>query len=632
MKTEAIFKKGTNVKVGAAVSLPEAYRFIDLELGNYLYFCGNFTATDMKQLAVLCRERRVYFSLPEAILRFVLKEHEFHREIRPSDLRAIEEAGGEFFLGSASICEPSGLVYFPEEYLTRWLPPTQNMSSSWALPQAMDMKEAEQFYREHVEQGIALERKIGRSKPFLIEAGFLARYPLAAGFERVDLELFPGVPEPMFAAVRGATRAYGSSGFGADVAMGWYGGAKVDELWFNRLKTGLYMSFMHGADPIYSESGHFDNTGLGNNYDFDSAVCRRHREILKEFYEFSKGHLRPAIGPITKVGIVYGRHDGYPGPSWINNRQVWGQHQGRQWHYCEPEAGWDLLELFHKSQEWSSPTLIGDADFSANPPSGVYDLVPIEAPLEVLSTYSCLIFLGWNTMTDADYGKLKCYVQAGGHLLMTAAHLGVQTRREEPLQLFNDGDVADLFGVKLKRQEGEVLAGGVKFVADSEIPTFQLPNWSIACDPKFVSGEIPSVRVELITARALARHSTAFNWQKEPETGNPLLLENRCGKGIAWLLATACYPGHSAVKPLYGEIFRSAMRSEQGTIKVASTDKIRYAVYGEDSRYRVYVLNTDATFPLSADVYANSAIPVRLEISPATMRWADVSDGKIIPN
>ena len=623
------FTKTVNVKVGAATGLSEVRRFLELELGNYLYLYGDYTADEMKQIAALCREHRVYFSLPEAIIRFVLKEHEFHRKITPADLCAIEAAGGEYFLGSSSISEPSGLVYFPEEYLTRWLPPTQNMNTSWALPPASDMHEAEQFYIEHVEQGLALERKLQRSKPFLIEAGFLARYPLAAGFERVDLELFPGVPEPMLAAVRGAARAYDSSGFGADVAMGWYGGAKIDELWFSRLKTGLYMSFMHGADPIYSESGHFENTGLGNNDDFDSPVCRRHREILKEFYTFTKNHLRPANGPVTKIGIVYGRHDGYPGPSWINNRQVWGQHQGDQWNYGEPEAAWDLLDLCHKAQEWSSPTLVGNTDFSANPPYGLYDLVPIEASTEVLSKYSCLIFLGWNTMTDADYIKLKDYVYSGGHLLMTAAHLGIQTRREDSLHLYNDGDVSELFGVTMTRQKDETLAGGVKFVEDSVIPEFQLPNWGLACDPKFPSGKIPSVRVDLTTARALARLSTAFNWQKDPETGSPVFVENRCGKGVAWLLATACYPGHPAVKPLYGEIIRSVLRSEQRPIKVSTTDKVRYAVYEEDGRSRVYLLNTDASFPLSADVYADSATPLRLEIPPATLRWADIADGKI---
>jgi hypothetical protein len=152
----------------------------------------------------------------------------------------------------------------------------------------------------------------------------------------------------------------------------------------------------------------------------------------------------------------------------------------------------------------------------------------------------------------------------------------------------------------------------------------------VACDPKFVSGEIPSATVELTTAKVLAVHSTAFNWQKEPETGTPLVVENRCGKGTAWLLTAACYPGHPGVKGLYGELFRSLLRAEQGAIKVASTDKIRYAVYEEDGRRRVYLLNTDTSFPQAADVHADSAKPVRVEIPPATLRWVDVADGRVM--
>ena len=63
--------------------------------------------------------------------------------------------------------------------------------------------------------------------------------------------------------------------------------------------------------------------------------------------------------------------------------------------------------------------------------------------------------LGWNTADDAQYGRLKSYVEGGGTLFLSLPHLTRNEEREflwnglEPLNLIRDGDYTDLFGVRV---------------------------------------------------------------------------------------------------------------------------------------------------------------------------------------
>ena len=55
-------------------------------------------------------------------------------------------------------------------------------------------------------------------------------------------------------------------------------------------------------------------------------------------------------------------------------------------------------------------------------PYGEIELIPIDAPAEVLSQFRLLLLLGWNTMDEEQYGKLTAHVANGGTLVMSVPH------------------------------------------------------------------------------------------------------------------------------------------------------------------------------------------------------------------
>ena len=60
-------------------------------------------------------------------------------------------------------------------------------------------------------------------------------------------------------------------------------------------------------------------------------------------------------------------------------------------------------------QDWSRRRF-----FFSGTPYGDFDEVPAEASAGYLKQYSLLAHLGWNTMIDEDYAKLRDFVSNGG--------------------------------------------------------------------------------------------------------------------------------------------------------------------------------------------------------------------------
>jgi hypothetical protein len=68
-------------------------------------------------------------------------------------------------------------------------------------------------------------------------------------------------------------------------------------------------------------------------------------------------------------------------------------------------------------------------------PYGAIDMLPIEAPQEVLNSYQTLIFLGWNTYDETEFEHLLKYVKQGGVVVMTKAHLNTNLQHNGPIEL-----------------------------------------------------------------------------------------------------------------------------------------------------------------------------------------------------
>jgi len=549
-------------------------------------------------VARYCRENRIYLVFSELLHR---GSHDLcwaWREKVPRDrffskeqMDEIIDAAGEYYFGRVTIGEIGGVLYWPKAYTIG------RRAENWEnLPPCETMAEAQAAYIAYVKKWLDYERsELGKGPLMNVDSSLVFKYHAMAGLDILCLEAMPGDPHLMHAAIRGAARAFGKP-WGAHVAMQCYGGMCFDTLYRKRWRTSLYFSFIAGADFIYPESGHYTyaNVARGQRFGFHSRQMKSIRRDLRELWQFARIHRRPAGGPKVALGVVHGNHDGTPG---LWNRYAWGQYHHEKWLEGPPERGWRFVDKFHRKEDWPKETVQGDEDFSGNPPYGQYDVVPIEAPIETLRHYSCLVFLGWNTMTPEIYEKLKAYVAGGGHLLMFLPHLSTHTDRADDLRLFRDGDFTDLFGVRVTgRYEKDVR--GVKCLADASIRSWRLPLWRINTDPRFMGNFTPA-KVKVTTAKVLSGWSDFYHVTEAELRRKPMLVENRLGKGRAYLVTACEYPADEGLGRLTGDLIRVVLQGEQGDIRLLGPDRVRYAVYEDtpppDRRKCrvVYLLNTD---------------------------------------
>lgn len=598
---------------------------------------GNCVLTDLPNdleqslaMARFCRKRQIVLFLSELTFRGSTQlwrplKQRLPRErcLSRDEINRIIAEAGDYYGGRMTVGESGGVLYWPSAYVQRG-PDVAFV----ALPPTDDMLEARQAYLDYLRGFIEFERAEVSDGPLMdVDSSLVFKYHAEAGIDVLCHEALPGDPHRMQAAIRGAARAYGRP-WGTHVAMGWYGGVLVDNLWMKRWKTSVYHCYLTGSEFIYPESGHLALTEHQTQHTHEplSKQMRQSRAILREAYQFSLIHTRPA-GPKVRLGIVYGHGDGAPG---LWNPRAWGQFHDDRWLAGPAERGWELVDELHRRQEWSEYAVQGEHDWSGNPPVGQYDIVPIEADVATLSQYSSLAFLGWNTMTDEIYEKLKAYVEGGGHLLMFLPHLRSDAKRvgaDDPeAQLYRDGDFSDLFGCKVTgRLPREVR--GVKFLAQSSLPKYRFAVADVNCDPRHLGNFTPA-EIELTTARVLAGHDILFVADPEQIARQPVLIENRLGEGVATLVTLYEYPGDEAVVSLASELLRVVSAGEQGEVRLLGSDRIRYAVYAADDHEVIYLLNTDPDVSAAARLWVEGKLTGEFLVPPAEMvvgyRFGDV--------
>ena len=537
-----------------------------------------------------------------------------------AQIKRIKDAGAKYYLGTSTMHEFGGRIYWPKEYLIPATPSDKRgMEGDYLiLPQKDNLLEAKETYVSELRKIVRMEKEIGTPPLILICASALHKYHFEAGVDIAGLEVFPGDVYQMYGAIRGASKSYGKKWAACVSMVHQGGGACIEEIWFKRYKIALLYSYISGADFVMTQHGAFNLwiRKTKRTYGVNSSKVKRFRQIFMDFYNFCQTHPRPDNGPKISLGIVHGNLDGNAG---LWNKWVWGQYSGEEWKHSTPEFGWDYLQILYRRTDWYHRTLEGNVDYTGNPPYGQYDLVPIEAPDKILSKYSCLVFLGWNTMTSEIYEKLKKYVANGGHLVMAVPHLSTQTRRGEDLQLYNGGDYTDLFGVVIKGK-GMTVTAGHKFIADSSLSSYQFPNWGVS-DPFFINGEYSLADVELKGAKVLCTSSTNY-YKTDREKRAPVLIEKSFGRGKAFLITSWCYPGERAMVPLMKEILMVINNGEQGDIKLSGSDRIRYAVYEEGDLVTVYLLNTDFEVANITNVWLGKTKLCSVSVESAEMRIA----------
>ena len=80
-------------------------------------------------------------------------------------------------------------------------------------------------------------------------------------------------------------------------------------------------------------------------------------------------------------------------------------------------------------------------------PYGTVDLLPVEAPLDVMNKYKAMVFLGWNSFDENDFLRIRNYVFDGGTLVLTAAHLNAELQPDQPVRFpANDAVIREMLG------------------------------------------------------------------------------------------------------------------------------------------------------------------------------------------
>ena len=580
-------------------------------------------------VARACRRNRIYLCFSELLHRGGVRvrggcdatphisRDRFHSK---ADVDEIIDAAGEYYFGRVAIGEIGGVLYWPKAYTL------DRRAGQWAsLPACDTAEQAQRAYVAYCRKWLEHERThMGKGPLIDTDSSIVFKYHAMAGIDVLSLEGMPGDPHLMHAAIRGAARAYDKA-WGCHIAMQCYGGMDFGELWQKRWRTSLLYSFVAGANFVYPESGHYDCGGKarGKTYGFQSRQTKRVRRALREAWQFARIHSRPVAGPRTTLGVVHGHLDGSPG---LWNRYAWGQYHHEKWQEGPPERGWRFVDTFHRKDDWPKETVQGDEDFSGNPPYGQYDVVPAEAPLEVLGRYTCLVFLGWNTMTREIYEKLTAYVKAGGHLVMWLSQLSTHVDRAKDLKLWAGGDLSDLFGVKITGKLDKDVRG-VKCMADSSLKSYLFPLWRINSDPRFL-GTMTPARVRTTSARVISGWSDFYTITAEQLARQPILVENTVGKGKAFLVTAWEYPADEGIRRLTEDVLRVVLQGEQGDIRLSASDRLRYAVYdgtlpGGRRKYSViYLLNTDPDCAAPARLWVGGRRTDPINVGAGELRLA----------
>ena len=552
------------------------------------------TLTDVSQKdfilwAKYLAENKIYFNF----LYTVQYAHNGRESLLDKDtVSKIKEIAGEYFVGdmigetgSSGACTAAG--YF-ERSVNRMF---DLLRTDYA-----DMKEAHETYIKNVSALINTDKKLGMPEILSVEATGLSKYNAEAGVTMPMLELMCGSPDILISSLRGTARAYDAKRWGTYIAHEWYGGNRHDDtLKRKRLELGYKYAYIAGSSVFCLESGDECIESYGHSFPRESEFCEDYRRVLVNMMEYMKNDERPCGGPKVKVAFVSGLHDAWGG--W-GGASVWNQFHREEWGHNEAENSWKLLYELGTKRTWDDVSNYGDYDLSAHPAYGMYDIVPIEASVDKLSRYDYLIFLGWNSMTDANMDKLTEYVSRGGNLLMSVAHLNYNTARNNKFSPPSNEKLKKLFGAKFT---GRILRvnEGVKFRNTSLNNKLLFPgSEDFMCDPLYAGGYKNFAEFELCEGTETAFISDTFFGEKKI---CPAVIENKGGKGLATLVTSTNYPGYPALTPLYRTIVREMITSSARNcdIQIVSSDRLRYAVYNEN---KVYLLNTDYDLPISIKI------------------------------
>lgn len=246
------------------------------------------------------------------------------------------------------------------------------------------------------------------------------RYFFQAGYQWVGAEQMYGPEEVILSALRGASRAYGKQDYGSLHAMQWGSSPFTAPEHALRLYLSLATAYMHGSSHLNTEEALWTDEYANDRY---SVSGKQHLYAQTQMLDYIETHSRQ--GELkSNIAILQGRNC-----SWkcFGRTSMWSQ-KDEKWKFGKINESFDLLNLFYPDNvlDWCGPE-----GWFTSTPYGAVDILPIEADDRALQRYNALVFLGWNTYQADDFGRLLRFVEQGGTVLLSAAHLNANLQPDE---------------------------------------------------------------------------------------------------------------------------------------------------------------------------------------------------------
>ena len=300
----------------------------------------------------------------------------------------------------------------------------------------------------------------------------LFRYFLQAGYSWVGAEQMYGPEDVILSSLRGACKAYGRNGFGTHLATQWGSGPFDEPEHASRLFLSLALSYMHGATHINTEDGLWNTEDGKDRY---TTAGKEHIGMQKKMLDYILTHERRG-NFVALIAFVQGRNDGWR--CFARGQNVWGQ-KGDDWKFGPAEESFDLLKVFYPQSSldavYKFPCPKEEPGWYTGMPYGPVDLMPIEAPEDVINTYTSIVLLGWNSFMEEDFVRLLKFVKQGGTLLLSRPNINAELNHGKPARLPVSRTLDELLGTDFATASGivrrSVEKGKVIYFADNVYPS-----------------------------------------------------------------------------------------------------------------------------------------------------------------
>ncbi|GEM_PF-900295 len=462
-----------------------------------------------------------------------------------------------------------------------------------------DMKEASEKFIARMGKGVAAAHQ-GNCPAAFGEAAGAARYDFLAGADFIRAETMVPHTQHLLSQVRPASDAFGKMGWGVHIAVQ-HSVQPSDMSHCRRYWLSLYQAWMMGANMLYEEDSLFLYF-KEERQTWHDALTSTKRQQTREFLRFAKTH--PRTGKVNiPIAFLEGRYAApfnafLCGAEQTPDYAVWGRHGNLlpQWGHRQPEKCRQLLNVLMPGA--STLPFRQQVDkrrfFFSGTPYGDFDEAPMEASADFFSRYRLLLNLGWNTMLEEDYEKLRGYVEQGGVLLTGIPQFSTHVKRDflldmADLALFRQGDLSQLCGIQVKGTNGTYSG------------QWNCRNREACPDPELIGVPSHSSEEDGPAWRAdleLSPDAEVVAW--DDTDGAPLVVRHPYGKGCVYTLAFWAYPGHEAFQKLSATWIELLAKEATATLPAIVTEPSRevfWTQWQDEQGTLLMMLNTDWTAP-----------------------------------